>query len=422
MFPALLGVGVIPVALYPMPVTVALWALLVCVIALVDRALAPRPELLEVNRSLPSSTRANQPAECIVQVHNPSPRPYRIEISDGWPPSGNQLSNTRALAVAPGGAGTRKTRLTPSRRGDLHAGPVSVRSWGPLRIAARQFAFEHRDTLRVLPEFKSRTHLPYKLARLRELDGQASVHVRGQGTEFDSLREYALGDDVRSIDWRATARASKTMIRTWRPERDRHVVIVLDTSRWSAGRIGLATRLDAGIETCLLLGALGAASGDRMSLICADSALRSQRISVSGMASVVAGFADALSQVEPKLVEAHWPLITGQIDLAAKNRALVVLVTGLDPALYEDGMGSVLPLLAARHQVVVASVSEPKPKLDGAVGAAYDLAAAERLSLARGELAASVKRMGAEVVEADSEHLAPAVCDTYLALKASGRL
>ena len=81
--------------------------------------------------------------------------------------------------------------------------------------------------VRILPPFLSRKHLPSRLAKLRELDGMVPVLIRGQGTEFDSLREYVIGDDVRSIDWRATARRADVVVRTWRPERDRRVVIVL---------------------------------------------------------------------------------------------------------------------------------------------------------------------------------------------------
>ena len=91
--------------------------------------------------------------------------------------------------------------------------------------------------MRVLPRFSSRKHLPSRLARLRELDGRTSVMIRGQGTEFDSLREYVRGDDVRSIDWRASARRADVVVRTWRPERDRRVMIVLDTGRTSAVRV-----------------------------------------------------------------------------------------------------------------------------------------------------------------------------------------
>ena len=89
----------------------------------------------------------------------------------------------------------------------------------------------------MLPPFRSRRHLPEKLSQLRQLDGQHRSLLRGPGTEFDSLREYVIGDDVRSIDWRATARRGDVMVRTWRPERDRRILFVLDTGRTAAGRV-----------------------------------------------------------------------------------------------------------------------------------------------------------------------------------------
>src|SRR5207248_11426109 len=122
-------------------------------------------------------------------------------------------------------------------------------------------------TVRARPPFHSRRHLPARLARLRELDGRQAVRVRGQGTEFDSLREYVVGDDVRSIDWRASARAADVMVRTWRPERDRHLVLVLDTGRTSAGRVGDTPRLDAAMDAALLLAVLASRAGDRVDLI-----------------------------------------------------------------------------------------------------------------------------------------------------------
>ena len=98
------------------------------------------------------------------------------------------------------------TTLRPTRRGDRRTERVTVRSLGPLGLAARQASPTVPGAVRVLPAFDARRHLPGKLARLRELDGRSSVRVRGQGTEFDALRDYVDGDDVRSIDWRATAR------------------------------------------------------------------------------------------------------------------------------------------------------------------------------------------------------------------------
>ncbi|EUA24282.1 hypothetical protein I552_3330 [Mycobacterium xenopi 3993] len=107
--------------------------------------------------------------------------------------------------------------------------------------------------------------------------------TRGHGTEFDSLREYVVGDDVRSIDWRATARRADVVVRTWRPERDRRVVIVLDTGRTAAGRVGFDPtardpsgwpRLDWSIDAALLLAALASRAGDHVDFLAHDRLAR----------------------------------------------------------------------------------------------------------------------------------------------------
>ena len=119
-------------------------------------------------------------------------------------------------------------------------------------------------TVRSLPPFESRKHLPSRLARLRELDGRAAIRVRGQGTEFDSLREY-VARRRRPLDRLAGQRPQPhVVVRTWQPERDRRVVLVLDTSRTSAGRVDDVPRLDSAMDAALLLAALAARAGDRV--------------------------------------------------------------------------------------------------------------------------------------------------------------
>lgn len=192
-----------------------------------------------------------------------------------------------------------------------------------------------------------------------------------------------------------------------------------------AGAVG-ETRLDPGIETCLLMGALGAASGDRVSLLAADRAVRARVAGASQAQTVLSTFANALSHVEPTLVEADWPLIAAQARGLCSQRSLVVLVTGLDPAVYAEGLGLVLPALAHDHRVVIAHVTNPdESRREGDVATAgdvYTAAATTRLRLATDTLAARVERMGVRIVRADPQRLAPAVCDAYLALKAAGQL
>ena len=220
---------------------------------LCDYACAAPVRKLQFTRSGDTSVRLGDAAEVALTVTNPSSRRLRAQLRDAWPPSswpsGTEQAASRHRLTIPAGERRRlSTALRPTRRGDRHADRVTIRSYGPLGLAARQGSHQVPWTVRVLPPFTSRKHLPSRLARLRELDGRTSVLIRGEGTEFDSLREYVPGDDTRSIDWRATARQGNVAVRTWRPERDRHVLVVLDTGRTSAGRVGDVPRLDAAMD------------------------------------------------------------------------------------------------------------------------------------------------------------------------------
>ena len=179
-------------------------------------------------------------------------------IRDAWQPTAGRARAAGAASTCP--PARRRRIAIPLLPATPRRARPAVRRRALRRPAAASRAGRRasasRGAIRVLPPFTSRRHLPSRLARLRELDGNTSVQVRGQGTEFDSLREYVRGDDVRSIDWRATARAGTTMLRTWRPERDRHVVIVIDTGRTAAARVGDGVRMDAAMEAALLLAAL----------------------------------------------------------------------------------------------------------------------------------------------------------------------
>src|SRR5690606_21995540 len=148
-------------------------------------------------------------------------------------------------------------------------------------------------------------------------------------------RAYVEGDDVRSIDWRATARRRDIVVRTWRPERDRHVVIVLDTGRTSAGRIGDTPRLDYAIDASLLLGALATKAGDRVDLLAVDRRIRVD-LRRAGRTDILARLTAALATLDSELVELDHRALVSAIALRASQRSLVVLLTGLDSAVIEE--------------------------------------------------------------------------------------
>ncbi|MFF9088147.1 DUF58 domain-containing protein [Streptomyces sp. NPDC014991] len=395
-----------------------------------DYALAAPVRRLALTRSGDTSARLGETADVTLTVTNPSPRLLRARLRDAWPPSswqpGTESEASRhRLTVPPGERRRVTTRLRPTRRGDRQADRVTIRSYGPLGLFSRQGTHRLPWTVRVLPPFTSRKHLPAKLARLRELDGRTSVLTRGEGTEFDSLREYVPGDDTRSIDWRATARQSAVAVRTWRPERDRHILLVLDTGRTSAGRVGDAPRLDASMDAALLLATLAARAGDRVGLLAYD---RRVRALVQGRSArdVLPSLITAMATVEPELVETDARGMTGTILRTAPRRSLIVLLTTLDAAPVEQGLLPVLPQLTQRHTVLVASVADPRiahmAQARGSAEAVYEAAAAAQAQSERRRTAEHLRRHGVTVVDATPEDLAPALADAYLALKAAGRL
>ncbi|MFF9451259.1 DUF58 domain-containing protein [Streptomyces flaveolus] len=395
-----------------------------------DFALAAPVRGLRLSRSGDTSTRLGESADVTLTVANLSNRPLRAHLRDAWPPSSWQPGTESAasrhrLTVPPGERRRVTTRLRPTRRGDRQTDRVTIRSYGPLGLFSRQGAHRVPWTVRVLPPFASRKQLPSKLSRLRELDGRTSVLTRGEGTEFDSLREYVPGDDTRSIDWRATARQSTVAVRTWRPERDRHILLVLDTGRTSAGRVGDAPRLDASMDAALLLAALASRAGDRVDLLAYD---RRVRALVQGRTAgdVLPSLVNAMATLEPELLETDARGLTASALRSAPRRSLIVLFTTLDTAPIEEGLLPVLPQLTQRHTVLVASVADPHisrmAKARGNTEAVYEAAAAAQAQAERLRTADQLRRHGVTVVDATPDELAPALADAYLELKAAGRL
>jgi uncharacterized protein (DUF58 family) len=396
----------------------------VLVVCLVDVLLAGSPRRLQFERSGDHAVRLGEQAGVDLLITNPGRR-VRGLLRDAWPPSAGVQDPPHKLDLPSGERRRLTTHLLPTRRGDRKAARVTVRSIGPLGFAGRQRSHEVPWTVRALPPFKSRKHLPSRLARLRELDGRTALLVRGQGTEFDSLRDYVPGDDVRSIDWRATARRGNVVLRTWRPERDRQVVIVIDSGRLSAGRVGDAPRLDHAMDAALLLAALATRAGDRVSLLACDSAVRAD-VRRPAPEDVLPSFVNALANVEAELVQTDFRIVVSQVLERLRQRSLVVLLTGLDPAVIEESLLPVIGPLLRRHVVLLASVADPRlAELESSRGDLLDVygaASAARTRLDRDRLTATLARAGATVVDEPPDRIAPALADTYLALKKAGRL
>jgi len=423
--PLLLLLGLPALAVRPVGSTAALWVLAVALVTVVDAWLAPSPASLELTRRPVPPVRQGGSTTTELVVTNTGTRRVRGLLRDAWPPSAGASGNRHRIDLAGGDRVLLRTPLRPTRRGDRRADRVTVRCRGPLGLAARQRSRPVPGSVRVLPPFHSRKHLPSRLARLRELDGRAAVRVRGQGTEFDSLRDYVRGDDVRSIDWRATARSVSTVVRTWQPERHRRVLLVLDTSRTSAGRIDDVPRLDSAMDAALLLTALASRAGDVVDFLAGDRQVRA-RVRGGARRDALPHVVEAMAGLEPVLVEADWSRLTSAAMALGRQPALVVLLSALEPAAVEQGLLPALPALTRRHRVVLASVRDPEltrmAGRRGRVEDVYDAAAAEQVLADRARTAELLSRLGVEVVDADADGLPVALTDHYLALKGRGLL
>jgi len=417
--------GLVPAVLWPgWPVLLG-WVGIVLVAVLVDLVLAGSPRAVRVEREPVAAVRLGQPTTASFVLSNTGRRRVHGLVRDGWQPSAGAAEPRQRLDLPAGQQRRLSTALIPTRRGDRRAAHVTIRSTGPLGLAARQLTLTAPGMLRVLPSFGSRKHLPGKLARLRELDGRTALRVRGQGTEFDSLRDYVDGDDVRSIDWRASARRQQIVVRTWRPERDRRVLLVLDTSRTSAARVGDEPRLDAAMDAALLLAALASRAGDRVDLLAMDRRVRA-RVEGASRTDLLPRLVTAMAPLEADLVEADWSAIVSTVLGRLSQRSLVILLTPLEAAAVEEGLLPVVQRLSTRHRVLVASVADPQVALmaagRGDSYAVYGAAAAERAEVDRAATTAELRRLGVDVVDAPPELLPPQLADRYLSLKAAGLL
>jgi uncharacterized protein (DUF58 family) len=426
----LLALGVVPIVLlsalgWSAWAVLGGWLLLCAVLVTLDVLLAASPRSVVVTRRVPARARLGEPVMTSVAVQNIGSRTLRGRLRDAWQPTAGAPLEREQISIPPGERRRLQIPLLPRRRGELTSEFVVIRSRGPLGLAGRQARHDVRGALRVLPAFTSRKHLPSRLARLRELDGNTSIQVRGQGTEFDSLREYVRGDDIRSIDWRATARAGTTMLRTWRPERDRQVVIIVDTGRTSAARVGDSTRLDASLEAALLLAALASRAGDHVHLLMYDRVARARVSGVDG-AALLPALTDAMAPVHARLVDTDWAGAFAAVRTLTTRPSLIVVLTAQDAAESARGFLGAFPDASRATTLLVGSATDDSivqlaRRRDSRIDV-YLAAAAEQTISDAQVVADAVRRAGGEAIATDPDSLPPRIADRYLELKAAGRL
>jgi len=363
-----LAVASVPVSGLRFIVPVA-GALLVAAV-LADAYLALREKAVVLDREVPEKGARERDDEITLCVRNPLRRSVRMDLRDAVPR--DLLSpephwpNLRVEAEA-----LRRLRYTirPKVRGRRTWGRAAALVRSPLGLLRRCVESSTDSVLLVQPETA-------RYLRAEALDPRRVLAVlgvrprrkRGDGLEFDSLRDYVIGDEPRRIDWRATARRGRPIVRTHRHEESRTVLIALDRSRLMGARAPhpeergseegfSSTKLDHAIDAGLALAFASLAAGDRVGLVVFDRTVVAQIAPVAHRASL-GRFVDALSVVQPSPFEADYRRMTREILTRQRKRAMVIVLTDFMEVDREE-LIQPMSLLARRHEVVFVALREP---------------------------------------------------------------
>jgi uncharacterized protein (DUF58 family) len=395
--------------------------------AVLDWALAPSGRSLGIERALPAVMTLGSGATVTWRVRSTARRPVRISVADELAPSLGAGTRRFSGTVPAGGVLTTSTTLTPARRGRFTPSEVVWRVEGPLGLVARQGRRSLPASLRVHPRFRSREEAELKIDRARILEvGMRSATGRGGGTEFDQLREYTVDDESRRIDWSATARSGRPIVRTFRAERNQHVVVLFDNGRVMAGRVGGVPRAEYAMDAALLVTTVATRLGDRCGLLAFDRTVRAV-VPPSHGRDQVGRVTDALYELEPALAESDYRGAFHQTLARFRKRSLIVLLTDLVEQAVGESLLPALPVLTRSHLLLVGAIQDPQVRAwaDGPVDdadGAYRQAAAARTLRARERAAVRLRAAGATVVDVPPERLASELGDAYLEFKAAGRL
>lgn len=415
-------------------------------VAAADALAAPAVARLGLERQLPEVVPLRGQAELVWVVRNPTRRTARLRVADDLPPSLGAGTRRVRLSVAARSTATAATTLRPQRRGRVALAGLTVRSVGPLGLAGRQRRVAVPDRLRVVPSFRSREEAELRARRARLLEeGLRSVRERGSGTDFERLRDYVDGDEERHVDWAATARFGRVIVREFRVERNQVVVALLDTGRLMAGRIrrvdgdaslpaltgveaseATLPRLDHAMDAVLALATVTSALGDRTGMVAYADRVRATVPATAGRGQL-RRLTGAMYDLEPQLTESD---LAGALQATMRRfrrRSLLMVCSELAPGTVEETLLPALPMAVRHHVVLVVGVRDPvldalvASEPDDALGAHRQAAAADALARRRA-LTARLSAAGARVVDEPPGRLAGAVTDAYLDIKLRARL
>jgi len=407
-----------------------IWDALLFLAFLIDWFSLPRASALVVKREWHSPLSIKVASEVSIAVTNPATKSVhgdlRISLMAELAPSPWHRLSWLDLVV-PASATQSVTRsvtqkFIPGERGDTQLGRVYLRYRSALNMAERWAVADLQQTVRVYPNFEHAGKHSVYLARSRQIQLQMRLmRLRGSGSDFESLREYREGDEIRNICWTATARRGKAVAKTFQVERSQAVWLVLDCGRLMRTRSEGYSKLDRAVDAALVLSQLALYSGDRVGLLAYGRALN-QRVLPGRGAAQLRQLVEQLAVVRTEAPEADHIRAASALLSLQKQRGLVIWITDLAETAMTPEVIDAAGQLLSRHLVIFIVIAQPEVKRQATIAPAnaqqmYNAVAAQEMVFRRELLLGRLREHGALCLEVAPHKLSAAVLNQYLSVK-----
>jgi uncharacterized protein (DUF58 family) len=399
------------------------------ILALFDYFISKKlPEELTITREFDKRFAIGDPTDVKLIIQNSSTKAFDLELKDEFPPE-MILGESReaSLHVDAQSRAEFSYLLTPPKRGNYEFGETAVRFKSKLRLVRCQVQLAVKQAVKVYPNMRRAKEMELKALGARSvLAIQRRSIRRGEGREFESMRDYVRGDELRHISWTATARRNKLTTRQYQIERDQTIVIAIDAGRLMTGRINNETKFDTAIHSALALMSAAARGGDNCGLVVFGRKIRKYLPPKRGMEHMDATL-EALHDLEPELIEPSYSNAFQFIASSMKKRAFVVILTDLvDREASKDLIAS-LKLLRPRHLPLVVTIGDRDlnkvlSEIPANLKEVFTQSASEEIIHERESALRNVETQGGLALDVTAESLAPQLLETYLRVKERGML
>ena len=415
----LLGLSVLPLWSEPLA---TLWiAYLLFVILLVGFDLMKRPGRVDVrvSRKFEAEYRLGKRGAYWVRVENVSSRRLEVRLREVLPPSFSPPEESHTLWLDPGEVVDAPVRFLGLERGAFRLETHQIALRRPLGLFSYQHASGQPSTLVVLPGRPSAetAALLSKTVVLEEM-GKRRVRRRGYDSDFESLRDYVVGDDLRFVDWKATARRLRPQVRQFQMERNAEVILALDCGRLMGSLVRGVRKLDLAIVPVLDLAAVALRGGERVGLLAFDSQVLTY-VPPRGGLSQLGTITDTLARLPTSFRQTSYSSAVEHLQIHHKKRSLVVVFTDFTDDLSSRDLQLCLSALSRRHVMLFVAVGDQHledvlVEEPTQLAAVYQKAAASELLGERARVVEGLGRSGVLTVDADPLHLSAPLIQRYI--------